>query len=184
MIQATPDHPSWASVAITTWNILLGAIMGFGFGRLTDRLNERKVRGAFLKAIRIELKTVREDLNGTLTEATVAKKSVESGDGWVLHLAAAFQSVIYVSQLGKLRDVSAPLIIEVIRFYDRLSNLEKIKSNATSSSIELARLTGAGEDVQKEKPIVAFYVSSLDEVIKRISELIPIADRLIANLPE
>ncbi len=116
-------------------------------------------------------------------DATEAKKNIERDEGPVLHLATAFQTGIYVSQLGKLRDVSDPLIIEVIRFYDKLSNLERIKSHLTSSSFELTRLARTGEDVQKEGPIVAFYVLSLDEVIRRISELMPIADSVIALLP-
>ena len=101
----------------------------------------------------------------------------------MIHLATVFQTSVYGTQLGKLRDVSDPLILEVIRFYDKLSNVERIKSHLTANSFELRKLTGASEDNRTEGPLVSLYISALDEVIKRISDLIPQAESLIALLP-
>jgi hypothetical protein len=127
--------------------------------------------------------TIQEHLRGTLKDVTEAKEGLEGGKAYVIHLATVFQTSVYGTQLGKLRDVSDPLILEVIRFYDKLSNLERIKSHLTANSFELRKLTVASEDNWKEGPLVSLYISALNEVIKRISDLIPQAESLIALLP-
>jgi hypothetical protein len=161
--------------------IFFGAVLGFSFGRLKDRLDERKARQAFLRAVRVELSTIREHLYGTLKDATEYSERLEKGDHNVLYLVTNFQTTVYTSQLGKLKDVSDPLVFEVLQFYDKLSNLERIKSHQTSASFDLTKLTE--QDAQKEGPLVTLYRSGLNEVIKRIKELLPAVESLIAKLP-
>jgi hypothetical protein len=158
-----------------------GALLGFGFGRLKEWLDDRKTRGAFLRAARVELLTIRGHLEGTLNDATEYKESLERGERRVLYLVTNFQTTVYTSQLGKLKDVSDPRVFEVLQFYDKLSNLQRIKSHQTSASFDLAKLTE--QDLQKEGPLVTLYSSGLNEVIKRINELLPAADSLVAKLP-
>jgi hypothetical protein len=98
-----------------------------------------------------------------------------------LHLATVFQTGIYSSQIGKLKSVFDPLVIEIIQFYDRLSNLERIKSRLTVVSFQLT--TGVKEDAQREAT-AEHYRNTLDEVIKRINLLLLAADALIRKLPE
>jgi hypothetical protein len=45
-------------------------------------------------------------------------------------------------------------------------------------------LTGSYEGLEKENPIASDYMSSLEEVNKRINQLIPAADTLISKLPQ
>jgi hypothetical protein len=80
--------------------------------------------------------------------------------------------------------VSDPLVLEIIRFYDQLSNLERVKSHTAARSFELTALTRSMEDIEREQPIAVDYASSLDEVIKRINQLLPAADSLITKLPQ
>jgi hypothetical protein len=183
MIQATPNHPSWASVIAPTFYTLFGAGLGFSFGRLKDWLEARIAKKSFLRAIRVELSAIREQLKGTLNSATENKKSLESGKREVMHLATTYPTGVFVSQLGKLRNVCDPLTMEAIRFYDLLSNLERIKSHLTSFSFEFVRLSGGPEDLGSGETVASLYALALDEVIKRLSELIPIADSLITQLP-
>jgi len=161
--------------------IFFGAILGFSFGRLKDWLDGRNVKEAFLRAVRVELSTIRGHLAGTLKDATEYKERLEKGDHNVLYLVTNFQTTVYTSQLGKLKDVSDPRVIEVLQFYDKLSNLERVKSHQTSASFDLTKLTE--QDAQKEGPLINLYSSGLNEVIKRIKELLPAADSLIAKLP-
>jgi hypothetical protein len=183
MIETTSAPPTWASLVAPAFYTLFGAGLGFGFGRLTDWLDNRQAKTAFLKAIRVELLTIRGHLEGTLKDATTVEELIKKGGRQVLHLATAFQTAVYDSQLGKLKDVSDPLVIEVIQFYAKLSNVERVKSHSTSLSFDLRRLADTKEDAVKEGPIVGFYLSSLQEVIARIRDLIQAVDGLISKLP-
>ncbi len=111
--------------------VLFGAVVGFGSGRINDWRNAQKVKKAFLRAIRVELSTLRQHLAGTVKDATEARDLLQKGERRTLHLATAFQTGVYTCQLGKLRDVFDPIVLEVISFYDQLSNLERVKNHIT-----------------------------------------------------
>jgi hypothetical protein len=183
---AVPQVPWWLdrAVMLPILYAFFGASLGFVFGRLKDWFDERGARSAFLEAIRVELATVAEHLKGTLKDATECNERLEKGERKVLHLATAFQTAIFISQVGKLKSVADPLLIEIIRFYDKLSNLEMVKSHFTSVSFELTRLTTAHEDYLREGPLASQYRSALDEIIKRINELFPVVQSLLAKIQE
>lgn len=160
-------------------------MLGFGAGRINDWWNARRIKKAFLRAIRVELSTLRQHLAGTLKDATEAREDLrEKGMRKALYLATSFQTGVYTCQLGKLRDVFDPLVLEVIRLYDQLSNLERVKNHITRRSFDLAALTGSTMDNEKESPLAQDYMSSLDEVIKRINTLLLESDGLIKKLPQ
>src|SRR5271167_3821506 len=122
--------PWWLDrVATPAIFVVLGATLGFVLGRINDWLNARIAKKAFLRAIRVELSTLRKHLEGTLKDATEVRDLLQKGERKALHLATAFQTGVYTSQLGRLRDVSDPLVLEIIRFYDQLSNLERVKNH-------------------------------------------------------
>jgi hypothetical protein len=183
----TPSEqiPWWLDhIATPAIFVVLGATLGFVLGRVNDWLNSRTVKRAFLKAIRVEMSTLRKHLGGTLQDATEVKDLLQKGVRRGLHLATAFQTGVYSCQLGKLRDVSDPLVLEIIRFYDQLSNLERVKNHATARLFELTALAKSREDIIREQSMTIDYASTLDEVIKRINQLLPAAESLINKLPQ
>lgn len=166
--------------------VLLGALLGFIAGQIKDYFDSRRIKKSFLKAIRIELTTLRKHLEGTLKDVTEVLDGLrQKGTRKALHLSPKFQVGVYTSQLAKLRDVSDSVVLEIIRFYDQLSNLEIVKAHVTARSFELSALTESNGDIEKENPIGSDYVSSLEEVKRRvINQLIPAADALIPKLPQ
>jgi len=167
-----------------TFFIFIGAAVGFISGRLKDRLDARIVKQAFTRAIRVELTNLRQHLEGTLKDAAEVMDLLQKGARKALHLSTTFQIGVYTSQLGKLRDVSDPVVLEIIRFYDQLSNLERVKNHAAARSRELTVLTTSKEDAEREQPIALDYASSLEEVIKRVNQLLAAADSLLSKLPQ
>lgn len=161
----------------------VGTTLGFATGRFKDWLDARTIKRSFLVAIRGEVLTIRKHLEGTLKDATEVKDSIHAGQRKALHLTTFFQTGVYSSQLPKLRDVTDPIVLETIRFYDRLANLERIKIRATELSYDLTILPRSNEGMLKADPIAGQYLSSLDEVMKRISQLLPAADALTGKLP-
>jgi len=177
--------PWWLDhVGVPLIFLLVGASLGFAAGRLKDWLDARKVKKSFLKAIRVELLTLNEHLKGTLKDVAEVRDSLDKKVPKALHLATVFQTGVYTCQLGKLRDVSDPLVLETIRFYDQLSNLERVKNHAAARSFELTASSKSTEGIQWEAPIVLDYIYSLDEVIRRISQLLSAAESLISKLPQ
>jgi hypothetical protein len=165
--------------------VVLGAVLGFVAGQIKDYFDSRRVKKSFLKAIRIKVSTLRKHLEGTLRDVTeVLDDFRQKGVRKALHLSPKFQTGVYSSQLARLRDVSDSLILDIIRFYDQLSNLEIVKAHVSARSFELSALTGSYEGLEKENPIASDYMSSLEEVNKRINQLIPAADTLISKLPQ
>lgn len=181
-----PQAPWWLdrTIILPILYTLFGACLGFAAGRLRDWLDERNARKSFLAAVRAELATISEHLTGTLKDAMQCKEALDKGEHQVLHLATTFQTAIYTSQVGKLKSVADSLLIEVIRFYDTLSNLERVKSRLTLISYDVLRLTETPEDIARTEPMVADYRTALEEVIKRINKLIPAAQSLLARIQE
>ena len=172
-------------VAVPAIFLLLGALLGFVAGQIKDYFDSRRIKKSFLKAIRIELTTLRKHLDGTLKDVTEVLDGLrQKGARKALHLSPKFQVGVYTSQLARLRDVSDSVVLEIIRFYDQLSNLEIVKAHVTARSFELSALTESNGDIEKENPIGSDYVSSLEEVKRRINQLIPAADELISKLPQ
>jgi hypothetical protein len=127
----------------------------------------------------MELVTMNDHLNGTLRDATEYKERFEKGDRSLLHLATAFQRGIYDTQIGKLKSLADPLVIEVVQFYDKLSNLERVKSYVFSASFEL---TGLQPEQERAVQLAPKYYEALNEAIKRVNDLLPILSGLIAKL--
>lgn len=181
----SPEVPWWLDhVIVPVIFTFFGALLGFSSGYVKELLDQRKTKTAFLRAVRAEVVTILGHLGGTLKDAMVVKERLEKGDHQTLHLVTKFHTAIYDSQLGKLKDVSDPVVIEIIRFYDKLSNLEIVKSHITLASFDLTKMTDSEEDAVRAGPIAAFYRSGLDEVIKRLNELIPAAEHIIGKLPD
>ena len=160
-------------------------VLGFVAGQIKDYFDSRRIKDAFLRSIRVELLTLHNHLEGTLKDVTEVRDNLsQSGVRKALHLSTTFQTGVYTSQLGRLRDVSDSLVLEIISFYDQLSNLERVKAHVTARSFELAVLTGSNEDIERENPIACDYASSLEEVLRKINQLIPATTSLISKLPE
>src|SRR5262245_13137321 len=116
MSSPTPQHEVqwWVPIIYTTF----GAVLAFAFTRFQAWLDQQAARKSFLKAIRAELVMVNQHLQGTLKDASQNKEKFDSGNHTLLHLVTAFQTGIYDTQIGKLKNIADPLIIEIVQFYD------------------------------------------------------------------
>jgi hypothetical protein len=179
LLSTASDRTPWWQPALF---ICLGAGLGFVSGRLANWFDDRKARKVFLKSVRAELAVARGHLEGTLRDATETKNKLEQGMGEALRMLAVFQTGVFSSQIGRLRSVFDPLVIEVIQFYDKLSNLERVMSRLTAISFELSRFTK--EEADRLEAAAEDYRGTLDEVIRRVEQLLPDVEKLIRKLPE
>jgi len=175
----TPAVAPWWSPILYT---LFGACLGFALTRFKDWLDERKELKRFFAGVRVELAAMNKDLKGTLKDATENREHLDKGERQALHLLTNFRRGIYDSQIGKLKDVSSPRAIELVQFYDRISNLERVKARFNSISFDLTSLSGTHEDDPRERPLMMQYRLALDEITRRITELLPILSHLLDKL--
>jgi len=105
--------------------LLLGALIGFFGTWIRDKLDSQRAKQAFLKAIRRELESLEKQLDTAMAEIEDSKKKMEAS--WhVPQFSLSFRTTVYTSQLGKLRDIADPLLLEVVEIYSDVSSLAGI----------------------------------------------------------
>lgn len=118
---------------------LLGAALGFGLGEYRDELKAKRAERSFLQAVEAELGALDEQLEATLVEVRDSARRFEGG-GHPPQFAATIRNAVFTSQLGKLRSLDRPLLIEVIHFYSDLGTLAQIFESVNRLAWELSGL--------------------------------------------
>jgi len=133
-------HFSWLhELAIPALFTLLGAGIGFFTGELRDDRKAKRDKRAFLQAIGMELDALGKQLDASLHEVRDSTDRVRGNSQTGPQFAAALRTSVFTSQIGKLRDVGDPLLIEIIHFYSDLGTLEKTVETANDVGAEFSR---------------------------------------------
>lgn len=141
-----------------------GAALGFFASALHDDWNAKRAKQSFVLAIGMELDALGNQLDASLHEVRDSATRVPSGTG--PHFAFALRTSVFTSQIGKLRDVADPLMIEIIHFYSDLDTLERIFESVNGFSAEYTHASaGSGEKDSAR----ARLVSGLTELQLQIS---------------
>jgi hypothetical protein len=83
---------------------LLGAVLGFFLGRINQRLDARKSKKNFLKAIGVELRSLRDHLKLTKSTADGALADFVNGKSELVNFTDSYQMTIFSTQFGKLAE--------------------------------------------------------------------------------
>jgi predicted metal-dependent TIM-barrel fold hydrolase len=138
-MQAEP-HFSWLRELVApVFFTLFGASLGYIATLIRDERKAKRDKEAFLRAVGMELDALGKQLDASLQEVTGSKERVEAGGKTGPQIAAALRTIVFTSQLGKLRDVDDPVLIEVIHFYSDLAMLERIIEGVNETGIEYTR---------------------------------------------
>jgi hypothetical protein len=149
----TAPHFSWLhELAIPAFFTLLGAGVGFFSGQLADDRKAKKAKTAFLHAIGMELDALEAQLDGSLPEVKAAHDRVAGRSQTGPQFALALRTSVFASQIGKLRDVGDPLLIEIIHFYSDLGTLERVFEGANNTSREFTRADIFSGEQDKIRP--------------------------------
>ena len=138
-MQAEP-HFSWLQgFVIPVLFTFFGAALGFVASQIRDELKAKRAKKSFLRAIRMELDALDDQLHATLGALNVSWPEVTSGDSPAPYFAGTLRTSVFTSQLGKVRDVDDPLIITVVHFYSDLGGLQQIVDNINDEGVEYNR---------------------------------------------
>jgi hypothetical protein len=107
--------------------LLLGSVITFVTGQLATLRDRRRAKAVFLKAIRLELLRLDEQLRASLAEVEGSMERLKRGVAAPPQLVGTLRTTVFTSQLSTLSDLSDKTVIEVIRFYSDLPVLLQVK---------------------------------------------------------
>ncbi len=172
--------PWWLDRLTLAAFTLVGAGIGFAADRFKDWLDARAAKHAFLKAIRLELVALREQLEASLTEVDAGRSRFAANKVSPPQFAATFRTTVFSTQLGKLSDLSDPLIMALIKFYSDIPMLERIIELLNRKSGEAFKATTG---VQQTTVIVE--ILSMAQILReQLSGFLRQIDRLLPKLPD
>ncbi len=104
---------------------VVGAGLGFVLSRWNATLDARGAKKAFLAAIRLELSGLQKQLEASSDELQGSRSRFQNNQGSPPHIIGTTRNTVFSSQLGKLKDLADPLLMEIIELYSDLGVLEK-----------------------------------------------------------
>jgi len=177
-MQAAP-HFSWLpGFVIPILFTLFGAAFGFFASQLRDDRNAKRAKQTFLRAIGMELDALHKQLDASLRE--VNDSTARLARGAAPRFAGALRTIVFTSQLGKLRDVSDPLMIEIVHFYSDLGTLQQTFEIVNDIGVEYNRAHVPSGEKEAIRPQVISGIRVLQE---KISEFAGRLGQLRAKLP-
>lgn len=163
MVVATLDAqplPWWVDrLLIPVVFALVGAGIGFGVGQITNWLERRRAKRAFLRAIRLELLGLQDQLQASLDEVEASRERLQRNVAAPPHLVGTLRNTVFTSQLGRISDLSDPLIIEIIKLYSDLPVLLQIIAALNQHSAELSKDDGSAQQAQRIRAVLSIVIS-------------------------
>jgi hypothetical protein len=139
-----------------------------------DREAER-VKKYFLIAVGMELEALRGQVHSSVEQVAESIKLITNGATIGPSLLVEWRTNVFTLQVGKLRDVADPLLIEVIHFYSEFQVLEQIREAVNELSSQFATASqgsGAKDEVRQRllRRLKTLY-GKLQDVTVRMAEL-------------
>ncbi len=152
--------PWWADrLVIPVIFALLGAGIGFGVGQITAWLERRRTKRTFLRAIRLELMGLQEQLEASLAEVEGSKERLQRNVAAPPHLVGTLRNTVFTSQLGRVSDLSDPLVIEIIKLYSDLPLLLQIIGALNQHTMELSKDDGSAQQSQRIRGVLSIVTA-------------------------
>jgi hypothetical protein len=173
----SPTLPWWADrLLVPVVFVLLGAAITFATGQITARRERHRAKRAFLQAIRLELRGLEEQLQASLKDLQASKERLDRNVADPPpYLVGMLRTTVFTSQLGKLSDLSDPLVYEVIKLYSEIPVLLEIIEVLNQNSKELARDDGSAQQARRMKAVASIVTALIlqgDGFIGKIRNLV------------
>jgi hypothetical protein len=167
-------------LVIPAFFTLFGAGIGFIASQIKDYAQARRAEKSFLRAVRMELGSLNDQLSALVEQAVGATSAVAGRSPMGPQFATAFRTSIFTNQIGKLRDLDDSVLIEVVHFYSDFGTLERIieNVNATSKEYSQAEVFRGSKDA-----VLPRLLAGLGELQSQIPKFKARLDTLRAKLP-
>jgi hypothetical protein len=169
-------HFSWLrEFVIPVLFILVGAALGFVTSQLRDERKAKRAKESFLRAIGMELDSLHVQFVGSIEMVRRTIGEISSGNRIDSTFAMKWRTTVFTAQIGKLRDLSDPLLIEIVHFYSDLGILDPIieKANDTNAKFNRPDVPSGASGSYKTSMVVTLKAleKSLLDLDKRDTEL-------------
>ena len=151
-------------VALPAFFVVLGAVIGFLANQAKDALDERRSKSAFLRAMGRELSALETLLQESIPRTGLSEKISAAALKTPPILFGTFQNAVLSTQLAGLRDLSDPLLMEIVQLYARLDSLDKTVAQMNGFSQELFRSVGSQQQVQLREALNLSLTSTFDQL--------------------
>lgn len=133
------------------------------------------MKSAFLRAIRMELLGLGEQLKESLAEVEESKTRLQRNERASPHIVATLRNTVFNSQLVRISDLSDPLIMDIVTFYSDLPVLLQIIEAMNQKSADLSRDDGSAQQAQRIRELFSIVITlsiKLTGFLNRISGLV------------
>ena len=121
---------------------------------------EAQGKARILQAIRLELRGLEEQLQASLKDLQASKERLDRNVADPPpYLVGMLRTTVFTSQLGKLSDLSDPLVYEVIKLYSEIPVLLEIIAVLNQNSKELARDDGSAQQARRMKAVASIVTA-------------------------
>ena len=152
-------------VALPAIFVVLGAVIGFLATWAKDALDERRSKSAFLRAMGHELSALETLLQESIPRTGLSEEVSAAALGTPPILFGTFRNAVLSTQLAGLRDLSDPLLMEIVQLYARLDSLDKTVAQMNGFSQELSRSPfGSQQHVQLREAFNLSLTSTFDQL--------------------
>jgi hypothetical protein len=158
--------------------IVLGALIGFFLGRINQRLDARKSKKNFLRAIALELRGLQGNLKQTKSTIDETLLEYASGKCEMVKFTDSYGLAIFTTLLGKLVDISEEEILTAIVIYSEIQDINELKDKLSEEGTEIVRLDpGPNRETRIE-----YYFTGLKHLSDIISMVTAKIDKLLPKL--
>lgn len=166
------------SIATPAFFTFFGAVLGFLFAELKDRWRAHRTRAAFLKAVAIELGTIKKELQEAATSAEIFAQRVQES-GYAPQLIPKWGTTVFDTQLGKLLDVADDVVFRTIKVYAAIGRIERIIVFVNDNSRDFVGARAGNEKADAQSRLRSALLVARDEA----NLALPSIDALLQELP-
>jgi hypothetical protein len=166
-------------VAVPASFILLGAAIGFILGRINQRLDARRSKKNFLRAISIELRGLQGHLRITKNTADEALADFANGKSETVNFTDSYELMIFTTQLGKLPDISDERVLNAIEIYSDIGAAQGFRDKLSAEGMEIVQLD-PGPNRQTR---IEYYFTGMKHLSDIISMVLGKIENLLPKLP-
>lgn len=165
IVQPEPRFRWLQELVVPAFFTLFGSGIGFAASQIRDYFEARRAKKAFLRAVAMELDALSVQLVDWDRAMKDATAKLQSGSLYGPQFAIVPRTTVFSSQIGRVRDVADPMMIEIIHFYSDLSLVQHAVKILNDDSAEFSRAEHFHGSKEQVKPRLMSSLKSLQEQI-------------------
>ena len=165
--------------------LLLGSVIAFVAGQLTAWMDRRRAKEGFLKAVRLELLGLEEQLKASLAEIQGSMERLQRGAPTPPQLVGTLRTSVFISQLSRLAasDLADETIIKIVQLYSDLPVLLQMIETLNRNSSDLSKDDGSAQQAHRVSKVLSIVRVMAEQFIVFITRIHALTEKLPKATP-